>query len=194
MATRPDDGHRAVLIEFLDVIPDMTPRLGVQPERRLVEEQNPGPMDKPSGDLQPPLHAPRILLDQGRGFIFKVDQAEHLADPGRPLGLAEAVHHGMELQVFPPGELAVEGRVLENHADRAPHAVPVARDVESRHLGRSRCRLEERGQHVDGRGFAGPVRAEEAKELAGGHLERELIHGGDVTELFGQTLDSDIVQ
>ncbi len=100
-------------------------------------------MDEAPGDLEAPLHAARVLLDERRGLLFKIDQAEDLVDSPPALGLAHAVHHGVELEVLPAGELDVQGGLLEDDADALADAVTGFRNVVAGYLGRSGSRFEE---------------------------------------------------
>ena len=59
-----NNGDSALFIQFLDVIPDMTSRLGIQTERLLIQKQNLRLMNQSSPNLQSSLHPARIILNQ----------------------------------------------------------------------------------------------------------------------------------
>ena len=61
-------------------LPDMKPGLWVKPERGLIEEKDPGVVKQAARDLQPPLHAARILLNDHVGFIREFNELEDVAD------------------------------------------------------------------------------------------------------------------
>ncbi len=68
------------------------------------------------------------------GFVRSCE-LENLGDPC-PAGVpVQAVHHGVELEVLPAGQPAVERGFLENDADRLPDLIAARRDVVTRHLG-----------------------------------------------------------
>src|SRR5262249_39816471 len=51
--------------------------------------------------------------------------------------------------------------------------------------------LQQRGQHLDGRGLAGPIWAEEGEDLARRHGEGDTVDCGEVSEFFHQVFDAD---
>jgi len=183
-----------LLVQLPDVVPDVAARLGVEAEGGLVEEQDLGPVGQAPGDLQAPLHAARVLVDQHAGLVGELDQGQDLVDAAPALGLAEAVHHGVELEVLAAGQAAVEGRLLEDDADALAHGVAVAGDVEAGHDGGARGRPEEGREHVDRRRLAGPVRAEKPEQLALGDGERDAVDGGEAVERLDQAFHAYGVQ
>src|SRR5487761_1072934 len=54
-----EDGEVLAPAKLMKVCPDMLPRLWIEPQRRLVEEQDPRVMQEPASDLEPALHATR---------------------------------------------------------------------------------------------------------------------------------------
>jgi hypothetical protein len=52
-----EHGH-ALAAQRLDVAEDGVAALRVDPGRRLVQHQQPRPVQQPGGDVEPPLHAP----------------------------------------------------------------------------------------------------------------------------------------
>src|SRR6185503_8090879 len=70
-------------------------------------------------------------------------------------------------------EEGIEDDLLRDDADRAPGRAEVARDVVAHHGERARVGDGEPAERGDERGLAGAVGAQEAEELALGHLERD---------------------
>src|SRR3979409_2132479 len=101
--------------------PDAPPRLWIQSDGRLIEEEDLWLMEHAPRDFQPPLHAPRVRPSLRCSWVCQMAQAEHLVDPLAPLGGRHAVDEGVELEVLPSGQLVVQGRILEDKADALPH-------------------------------------------------------------------------
>src|SRR5947208_915985 len=70
-----EERHALTLAERAQVIPDVLAGLRVEPERRLVEEQNLRMVQHAAGDLEAPLHAAGEGLHERAGAIRKVDAA-----------------------------------------------------------------------------------------------------------------------
>ncbi len=108
---------------------------------------------------------PEYFSTSVAALSVELDERQDLVDAAAPLGLADAVHHGVEFEVLAAGQLAVEGGLLEDDADALADAVAVAGHVEAGDRGAPRGRPQEGREHVDGRRLARPVGAEQAEEL-----------------------------
>src|SRR5208282_1169368 len=75
---RQEESHVVVVLELTDVCPDGGARLDVEPESRLVEEEELGVVDQAAGKLQPPPHPSREGADLPLGGVLKLDQLEKL--------------------------------------------------------------------------------------------------------------------
>ena len=64
-------------------------------------------------------------------------------------------------------------------------------DVEAGDAGAALGYRRERGEHANERGFAGAVGAEQAKDLAFGDAEADVINGNEGAEALGHVLDFD---
>src|SRR5688572_13276215 len=81
--------------------------------------------------------------------------------------------------------------VLEDGVRRALEGRKVG-DVLVAEEDRSGGDLLETADHAQGRGLAAAGRAEERKELARFHIEREIVDRGDIAEPLGHPLESDV--
>ena len=126
-----------------------------------------------------PLHAPRVGADQAVDRSADVHQIEHLIEPCADLGGPEPVEPALESKKLAAGLPIVERGILERHADPQPDLLRVLHDVVTGHRGAARGRVQERAEHPDERGLARPVRAEEAVDLAFGHLKVDPVDCGD---------------
>jgi hypothetical protein len=112
-----DEGGLPGFVQPEDVIPNPPPRLRVQSQRGFVHEQHLGGMHEPPRDFQPALHAAGIGFHEVFRPVGQFDQFEDLAGALPADGFFHAVHPAVKIQIFPACKLAVQGRLLENHAD-----------------------------------------------------------------------------
>ena len=100
------------------------------------------------------------------------------------------IEHAVQLHVLVGGQLAVEARILEDDAEAAAH-LDAAASTGSRPSSviAAARRPQQRRQHLDRRGLAGAVRAEEREDLAGAHVERHAVDGAHVAERLDEVFD-----
>ena len=89
------------------------------------------------------------------------------------------------------GQLVVEAGVLEHDAERSPHLVLLRARVEAVDAQRAAGGLEQGGQHLDGGGLAGAVRAEKGEDLPFSTANEISVHGAEVAEVLHQVADFD---
>ncbi|MNN94781.1 hypothetical protein D3C81_2134670 [compost metagenome] len=87
-----------------------------------------------------------------------------------------------ELQVFPAGQLVVEGELLRHVADAPAQRLRLFRDGEAQHLDVTGGGGEQAGQHPQGGGLAAAIGAEKALDLPLRHPEIQPVHGEKVAE------------
>ena len=186
-----EDRDALGLFEQLDVAPDRVACLRIEPDRRLVEEQDARGVHEAAGDLQASAHPAR---ERGHGGVFAFPQANHLENllhPRSDQGLLDPIELGVQAQVLPCAQVAVQSRVLEHEADVATHVIAFADDVVAGDGRAARRRLGERAEHVDGGRLSCSVGAEEPEHLAGRHLEVDASHRLHPVVRLGQALDDD---
>ena len=64
--------------QLLDRRPHLDPALGVEPRRRLVQEQDTRPCDEGRRDVEPPAHPTRVRLRRPVGRGHEVEPLEQL--------------------------------------------------------------------------------------------------------------------
>jgi hypothetical protein len=87
----------------------------------------------------------------------------------------------MEVQVLPDGELAVQGVLLGDDAGQLLGQRRVGGDVHVADQGAAGGGHDAGGEHAGGGGLAGAVRAEEAEDLPGPHVQVQLVHRGEIS-------------
>ena len=114
-----DDGRALAARPSPRCTPDDLAALRIEPERRLVEEQHPGLVQQAAHQLEAPLHPARVRPHERVGARGEVDQLEQLVDAPLALRARHAVELRAQLEVLAAGEDGVEGRLLEDDADRS---------------------------------------------------------------------------
>ena len=129
----------------------------VEPDRRLVQEQHLRVRDEGARDLEPAALATAVGRD---GALQELGEAERVGELGdAPGGGArlDTPEAGVDVEVAPPAERAIDGAVLEDDAAGAPGGERIGRDVGAGDA-RAAARGRDRGrEHADGRGLAGAV-------------------------------------
>ena len=172
--------HRgAVLGEFLDGLPHLDAPLGVEPGRRLVEEDDRRIPDQAHRDVEAAAHATGIGRHLPRGRVGQREPIEQVVrDRARVLDLPQL---GDQHEVLAPAEDFVDGRELSGEADRLPHVRRQRGDVEAVDADCPGVGLEQRGQDLHDRGLAGPVGAEQGEDAAPRHVE---VHAAQHLQLL----------
>src|SRR5580658_1120356 len=186
-----EDRDVLALLQPVDVLPDGRSRLRVQAHGRLIEEQHPRRVQQAAGDFQPALHPAGVGGHRAGPPVPQPDHLEHLPQPGRERRLGHPVQVGVEAQVLLPGQVVVQGGLLEHQADVAAHGVPLPDHVVTRDPGGTRGGIRQGAQNLDRGGLAGAVRTEKPEGLADGDLEVDAADGLDLAVLLGQRADLD---
>jgi hypothetical protein len=186
-----EHGGRLAGAQRVDVLPDVDTRLGVEPNRRLVEEEDSRHVEETAGDLEPSLHPARVEPSLLVGPVGKADHFEQLGHAGVDVRARQPIHHAVEAEVLRSRQVVVERELLENEPDVRPYRVRCPRHVVARDSGDPTRRMQQRAQHRDGRRLTGPIGAEESEQLAGLDTERNAVNRGEVAEPFDQIVDFD---
>ena len=161
-----EDDRLAEIAEAGDRIPGLAPRRGVEPGRRLVEEEQLGVADERHPDVEPPLLAAGQPAGAYLGLLLEADERDHIRH--RPRGGVVAAE---EVEALAHGQVGIEAAALEDDPDPlAPGAAGPRRVVaEDRDLAgvAAAVALED----LDRRRLPGAVRPEDREHLAGEHLE-----------------------
>ncbi len=155
--------HRTQLAEDLAHL-DACAR--VETRCRLVEDQQGRVMDERVREAQPLAHAARERLDVRLALVRETDDLEQLADHRRSPGGGDAVAAGEEVEVLPDAKVVVDAVEVGHVADAASNLDGVGGDGDAGDERLTRRRSEQRGQDLHRRRLAGPVRADEAEDLA----------------------------
>src|SRR5207244_10779533 len=99
--------------------------------RRLVEEEDAGPVDEREPKVETTLHPARVGRDLPVRRERQPDAFEQLVGARAPLRTRKAVHRRLEAEVLAAGQERVERRFLARGADRGAHLWALTDDVEA---------------------------------------------------------------
>ena len=168
--------HRSAAgAESGDDLPDLAPRLRIEPGGGLVQEQNLGVPHQGAGQGEALLLASRKLPDPGARLLLQLDQAQRFLG-GAP-GPEEAPE---EEEHLPHRQLLGKLGLLELDSDPLPNLTLPLVPCEPQDLHFPRFRGEKPLEDLHGRGLAGAVGAEKAEAFSPAHLETDAGKGDDV--------------
>ena len=143
----------------------------VQPDGRLVEEEDARARDEGPCDFHPSPLAAAVGADGPVDEVAQPDRVYELLDsPLRRRGL-DAPQATVQVEVAAAGQGAIDHGVLEDDAAHLARGELLRPHVEAGEPSRAARRPDGRGQHPDRRRFACSVRAQEGEHLARGDLE-----------------------
>src|SRR5262249_31729940 len=180
---RQEDG-RALVREPAHEAPQLPSADRVEPDGRLVEKEHLWLVEQTASEVQALLHAARVTLDLVVLPALQVQDLEELLDSpaghvGRDLIEVGEIAEGVEPAPPPvPPPLGAE-----DEADALAHGPRIPDRVEAEDRRAARRRQEQRGEDLDHRGLACPVRTEQPEQLAA--LDAEVDGAkGDPLHLF----------
>ena len=166
---REDD--RGGLAQLGDEREDVATTLRIERADRLVEDEEPRPIDECLGDPEPLAHPARIPADPPVRRIGQPDPLEHLGRALARVARGAAVQPRDHLDQLATAHPAVVARVLVEHADAEPPVRPGGIDPAVVDDDRAAGRPGESDEQPQRRGLAGPVRPEQTEHRSGRHVE-----------------------
>ena len=155
--------------------------LRVEAVGRFVQDQRLRVAEQRLGHPESLPHAQRVGADATPGLrVRQADLGQHLPHPAPRQSQGERRH--------PQGLQAAASRVESLGAQQRPDGrgrVGQVGVAHAAHGGASLVRGHQPGQDAQAGGLAGPVRAEETDDLAGGDGEGHVVEGEDGSETFG---------
>ena len=158
---RRQQDRPARLLELLDEVPQLPPRLRVEPGGRLVEEQQIGIADERARERQALFLSARQRDDARVALLLELHQRDDLVRRRAPL--EEAAEQAQRLA---DRQLVGELRLLQLDAQPLAQRLRIGRPAEPEHLDVARVGLRQPFADLDRRGLAGAVRTEQAEALA----------------------------
>jgi hypothetical protein len=172
--------RRALAAEGVDQRPELLADLRVEPDGRLVQEDEPGPVDERPRDQEPPPHPAGELVDPCAAPVDELRQLERVLDRVLPLRASDSVEMREDEQVLLDRERDVEVVELRRDAELRARLLRLFRQRESEQLELTLVGDRLRGQEPHRRRLAGAVGPEQADARAFGHVEIEAVDGRDL--------------
>ena len=182
-AVRGEEDRHAVCGELGEPAAERDDALRIDPDQRLVEDEDARAVHERRREGEALLHAVRVRLGELRGALGEAEPCEQLGAPALELAAAEAVEPADEAQELAPGELVVEEGMVRQVAGDRLGGLRLAADVVPAEQHAAGGRREEPHHHPDGRRLAGAVGSDEAEHPS--LLDREVEAGdGDRRPVF----------
>ena len=152
----------------------------VQPECRLIEEEDPRVVEQPAREVHLLALAGRERAHALLALVRHADRVDQLVDPVPAVAGGEAIELAEHPELLADGQDPV-ARLLaaRDHVHDPPDLLGLALDVEAEDVGRTLRREEQRRQDLDEGGLASAVGSEQAEELAGLDLQIDAVEGDD---------------
>ena len=152
----------------------------IEPERRLVEEQDPRVVEQATGDVHLLALPGRERADPLQALVAHADRLDELVDAAPAFLPRQAVELAEHPELLADREDAV-ARLLAagDHVHDPADLLLVAGHVEAEDPGRAFARQQQRGQDLDEGRLARAVGTEQAEELAGGDVEIDVLERDD---------------
>jgi hypothetical protein len=160
------------------------PVVGSSSEARggLVEHQELGTVDERERDGEPALEAAREVAHRDVRVGAERQEVDQLLDARLELRPVEQVVAAEDAQVLDRRERQHQRVLLERDPEPRAHLARPARDVDPEHADLARARARDPVDHLERRGLARAVGAEDAEAHAGRHAEVERVHGDALAE------------
>jgi len=160
-----------------DALPDLVAAARVQPGGGLVKEQHRRGQDEAGGQVEPPPHPARVLLDRLAAGVAEPEPLQQLVGAAAGGAGAQVVEAAEQDQVLPAAEDLVDGRVLAEQPDAVADLRGLADHVEAGDPGPAAVGPQQGGQDPHRGGLAGAVGAEQPADRALGDGQVEAVEG-----------------
>ena len=175
---RGEEQRLAGRLELLQAFPDQMAGLRVEAGGRLVEKNDVGIVDQGPGQGQATLHTAGQRRNPGVGLAAQAGKFKQRGDARLDLGVGQTKIAAEDQQVFGAGEIGVEVVELRHDANTGAGRLRRRRDGMAVQLDAAAVRPGQAEAKTQRRRLAGAIRPEQAKTLAGRHLERQTGHHG----------------
>src|SRR5262249_11306831 len=170
-------------------LPRRPPGAGIEPRRRLVEEDELRIPDERKPEVEPPLLPARKGADADIGLLREPDDLDDLIHVARPL-----VVPGQGAQRLPRRQVRVDRRRLRPGAEPLAPRLPGSLRVGAEHLDVAGAAVAIALEDLDRRRLAGAVRTEQAEDLSGPDLEVDPAQCLDAAVALAEAADGDGVR
>ena len=175
---------------LVDHFPEVPSRHRIHTARRLVKKHYLGIMHHRYAESELLLPSERHVPNKGVTDILHRQSLQHLVCLlGDPLAV-KPVDASEKLDVLPHLQVGIEGELLAHVADVPLDLLLLVDDAVPRDIALSGCRTAQSAENAHRRGLAGPVRTQKTEYLPLAHFKGDVIHRGEIPELFDQMGDT----
>ncbi len=178
-----DDGDPELAVHAAQQVQHVLRGLGVQRRRRLVREQDARPCRERPCDADPLLLPTGQLGGVGARLVLEPDEAQQLGHTRTTSGAVPTGHRQRVPDVARDGARAQQVELLEDHADPEAYAAQLGlrqrRDVPAADDDAPARRGLQRVDQAHQCRLAGARVADDAEDLPGGDVERDVVDGAD---------------
>ncbi len=139
-------------------------------------------MDEGGGEVEAPLHSPRVGADTPIGRGGEVDPLEQVVGAAAALGGRDPLQRRLQADQLAAGHQRVQGSFLQGDPDRGADGPRLGDHVVAGDGGAAAGGEQQSGEHPHRGRLAGPVRAEEGEDLALAYLDVYSLHGEHIVE------------
>src|ERR1700752_3722995 len=93
--------------------------------------------------------------------------------------MGHVIEHAVNFHVLHCRQLAIEAWILKDDAKALTDGILVCLRIEAIEFDGPAAGAKQRGEHFDGGGLPGSVGTEEGEYLAGRHVKRNIVDGGE---------------
>src|SRR6266446_3292878 len=170
----PKCGDALLAAEPAHMVEHELPAGDVESHGRLVEQQQPWPVQQAAGDLDPTALAAAQPPHLVAALIGKADAFDFHAHPELRLAMRQTMQGGMIEKVLLKGEVEVEGRLLKDDTHLPQALRGVLANIHAEDADYAFALEIEPGGEGEQRRLPGAVEAEQYGEIAGGNRKRDL--------------------
>ena len=169
----------AVLHQAPDQTPDLDDLRRVEPQRGLVQDQQPRTVENSLGQPHPLAVSLAQMPDRTCQVVGKSRGVDRLREASHLLLLRNLAQLGHHLQVCLDRELRVEGGALRQVADVRLHVTCVCQYIQTVHVGGAAIGLQVTGQNLDRGRLAGTVGSKQPNDFARCNVKGDPTQGFD---------------
>ena len=184
--------HAAILLgdQAADMPDHVGPRTDVEADRRLVEKEEPRPVQQGACDLDAAHLAAGKRAHLVAHLASEVEPLQRLVSEAAGVAAGNAVERCMIGKVLDHAQIEIEGAGLEHHAEPAQRLAGLALQLVAEDADRTLADGVEAGDQRKQGGFAGAVEAEQHREAAARHGEGDIVKGKPRPIGVADTLDT----
>ena len=179
---REENGHFLVLTESADDIPQKLSRLRVKSGGRLVENEYLRLVQQGAGNVYPAALTAGELAYASVEQVLEIEKPCKLVKPFVKCPAGYAVQRGAAFEVFAHRERFVEHAALKHDSKPAGYLGNVLAGIERADLNAAAVGFQLTAHDGYGGALSGTVYAEEGKQLALTHIERQVAHRVHIPE------------